>query len=398
MKRIFAMVLLLILALTALRGCVVSQDPAGEPLSMEMTIAKTMPSCVPFENREGKAYCLYAYDAEGALCRVFWGDFSGLQEGDAITVDYHAVREIKETQAGSGWSPRYELTAVDVRRWHYPGEKTASHIIIQSGGDTISPVGCMTWSSVEYADGTCTEATVDKYDVVDFVNGKTPFSPENIPQLTLCGSLSCTLPVNGSVENVYLLSQTGDGYTKSGTTLDDLSALAPGRYYVVLEVLLGGNCDPESQQNFSRYEDVFCLIVEEAIGVVPYDEMLRLEVSDGKLVFRRIATTPCIVYADAPISEMSQGKMYDDRHDILTTVFQAMNGKTAIMDTPECIFQHYVYMFDNEREDVPWHYSFAISDCGAVLIKNNNALICSIKLTTEEIQSILSVLALQQNA
>lgn len=390
MKRIFAMALTLILTLTALSGCAVSQDPTGEPLSMEMTIAQTMPSCVPFEYREEKAYCLYAFDAEGALCRVFWNDFSGLQEGDVITVDYHAVREIKETQAGSGWSPRYELTAVDVRRRHYPGE-TVNHIWIQSGSDTIRPVGCMTWSSEEYADGTSTETTVDKYDVVDFVNGKTPFSPENIPQLTLCGSVSCTLQINGSVENVYLLSQTGDGYTKSGTTLDDLSTLAPGRYYVVLEVLLGANCVYEPTLISSRYEDVFCLIVDEAIGVVPYDEMLRLEVADGKLIFQRIATTPCIVYARAPISDMWQ--VFEDRHDVLTAIFQAMNGKPAIMDTPECIFQHYIYMFDNEREDVPWHYSIAISDCGAVVIKNNDALICSIKLTTEEIQSILSMLA-----
>lgn len=39
MKRIFAMALTLILTLTALSGCAVSQDPTGEPLSMEMTIA-----------------------------------------------------------------------------------------------------------------------------------------------------------------------------------------------------------------------------------------------------------------------------------------------------------------------------------------------------------------------
>lgn len=62
------------------------------------------------------------------------------------------------------------------------------------------------------------------------------------------------------------------------------------------------------------------------------------------------------------------------------------------MDTSECEFLYYIYMFDNEREDIPWHYRFAICNCGAVIITNNDELICTIELTDEEIQSILDSL------
>lgn len=125
---------------------------------------------------------------------------------------------------------------------------------------------------------------------------------------------------------------------------------------------------------------------------VPYEAMLNLEVMDGKFRFQRIAVTPCIVYSNTSITDMSKGTMYDDRHDILTSIFQAADGKTAVMDTYECKFSHYIYMFDDEREDIPWHYRFAICICGAVMITNNDELICTIKLTEEEIQSILHAL------
>ena len=122
---------------------------------------------------------------------------------------------------------------------------------------------------------------------------------------------------------------------------------------------------------------------------VPYDSMLNLEIINGKFRFQRIATTPCIVYSNSPITDMSNGTMYDDRHDILTAVFRATDGKDAIMDTTECEFLHYIYMFDNEREDVPWHYRFAICSCGAVMITNNNQFLCTIEISDDELRTIL---------
>ena len=269
-----------------------------------------------------------------------------------------------------------------------------NHIQISSGDKTIYPFGCMTWSKIDNDDGTFTESFVDKYDVIDLVSGKTPFAITDIPKLVLNDKVSYFVQVNGRVEKVYLLTPNDDTYTKSETTFDALSNLADGTYYVVLEVLLSGNCDPDAPQNSYRYEDVFCLVVGDDDnshddGIPPYDAMLNLEVWDGKFLFQRIATTPCIVYSNTPINDMSKGTVFEDRHDILTTIFQAMHGKDAIMDTPECEFSRYIYMFDNERENIPWHYRFAICNCGAVMITNNDELICTIKLTEEERRSII---------
>ena len=125
---------------------------------------------------------------------------------------------------------------------------------------------------------------------------------------------------------------------------------------------------------------------------VPYDAMVKLEVIDGKFRFQRIATTPCMVYSNLPINDMSKGTMYNDRHDILTTIFQVMDGKNAIMDMYECDFSHYIYMFDNELEDVPWHYRFAICSCGVVNITNNDGFLCTIKISDDEAQILLDVL------
>ncbi len=269
-----------------------------------------------------------------------------------------------------------------------------NHIQISSGVKTIYPFGCMTWSKIDNDDGTFSESFVDKYDVIDLVSGKTPFAITDIPKLVLNDKVSYFVQVNGRVEKVYLLTPNDDTYTKSETTFDALSNLADGTYYVVLEVLLSGNCDPDAPQNSYRYEDVFCLVVGDDDnshddGIPPYDAMLNLEVWNGKFEFQRIATTPCIVYSNTPINDMSKGTVFEDRHDILTTIFQAMHGKDAIMDTPECEFSRYIYMFDNERENIPWHYRFAICNCGAVMITNNDELICTIKLNEEELRSII---------
>ena len=121
----------------------------------------------------------------------------------------------------------------------------------------------------------------------------------------------------------------------------------------------------------------------------PWGAMLNLEIGNGKFLFQRIATTPCIVYSNTPITEMSEGTMYDDRDDILTSVFKITNGKEVVTDTPECAFSHYIYMFDKEDENVPWHYRFAFCDCGAVMITNNDELLCTIRIEKSELQTIL---------
>ena len=404
MKRILAVTLTLVMLLVALTGCNASQkpsgkegeqNPSGKRLPITLTIAETLPSCVAFEHKDGKPYCFYAYDPEGHLYRVLWNDFTGLNEKDVVVVDHNDdIKKVDEVNPPGGWSPQYEVTATGIKMEKRTNDYLVSHIQIKSGNNTIHPFGCMIWSKIDNDDGTFTESIVDKYDVIDLVSGKTPFAITDIPKLVLNDKVSYFVQVNGRVEKVYLLTPNDDTYTKSETTFDALSNLADGTYYVVLEVLLSGNCDPDAPQNSYRYEDIFCLVVGDDDsshddGIPPYDAMLNLEVWDGKFLFQRIATTPCIVYSNTPINDMSKGAVFEDRHDILTTIFQAMHGKDAIMNTPECEFSRYIYMFDNERENIPWHYRFAICNCGAVMITNNDELICTIKLNEEELRSII---------
>ena len=123
---------------------------------------------------------------------------------------------------------------------------------------------------------------------------------------------------------------------------------------------------------------------------VPYEAMLHLEVMDGKFRFQRIATTPRIVYSTSPITDMTEGKVYDGRHDVLTAVFKATDGKDALTEEPQVSFSHFIYMYDAEREDVPWHYGFAIGDGGEVVITNNGEFLCAVKISGEEMRSILN--------
>ena len=157
-----------------------------------------------------------------------------------------------------------------------------NHIQISSGNKTIYPFGCMTWSKIDNGNGTFSESIVDKYDVIDLVSGKTPFAITDIPKLVLNDKVSYFVQVNGRVEKVYLLTPNDDTYIKSETTFDALSNLADGTYYVVLEVLLSGNCDPDAPQNSYRYEDVFCLVVRED------NEPVNITYSSGDVLSQRI--------------------------------------------------------------------------------------------------------------
>ena len=88
----------------------------GVSISIEMTIAETLPSCAAFEYKDGKPYCFYAYDDDGNLCRVFWNNFDGLNEKDRIIVDYYrnTIVFLNDNGYPSGWTPQFEVTAINV--------------------------------------------------------------------------------------------------------------------------------------------------------------------------------------------------------------------------------------------------------------------------------------------
>ena len=322
-----------------------------------LTIAETLPSCLAFEYKDEKPYCFYAYDTEGHLYRVFWNDFTGLNENDVIIVDHNDdIKKLDYVNPPGGWTPQYEVTAIAVKMEKRANDYLALHIQIKSGNNTIHPFGCMTWSKIDNDDGTFSESFVDKYDVIDLVSGKTPFAITDIPKLVLNDKVSYFVQVNGRVEKVYLLTPNDDTYIKSETTFDALSNLADGTYYVVLEVLLSGNCDPDAPQNSYRYEDVFCLVVGE----------------DDKPV-----TSEMITYSACDV--LSQTVLNNAEKQIILNILDC--DKEWISDIPEC---DWICRFSSSSVNIGY------CDCGTLSDFINNR---SRKLTDEEKENIESLIS-----
>lgn len=268
MKRMLAMTVILAMLLAALTGCVAyepseseeTQDPSAKRASITLTIAETLPGCAAFEYEDEKAYCFYAYDTEGKLYRVFWNDFTGLNENDVIVLDHNdTIKELDDGDPASGWMPKYEVAATRVTNKSANDKHLVSHIQIKSGDNTINPFGTLLWSKIDNGDGTFTELNLNVLDTVSMIYQ----FRDDIPKIVLDERISYLAQANGQVESVYLLTPDGDTYTKSKTTFEALSDLPDGTYYVALNVLLGGNCDPNAPQNSSRYEDIFCFVVGE---------------------------------------------------------------------------------------------------------------------------------------
>lgn len=366
MKRILAITLTLVMLLAVLTGCMASrkpsgdegeQNPSGKRLPITLTIAETLPSCVAFEHKDEKPYCFYAYDTEGHLYRVLWNDFTGLNEKDVVVVDHNDdIKKLDYVNPPGGWTPQYEVTATSIKMEKRANDYLVSHIQIKSGNNTIHPFGCMTWSKIDNDDGTFTESFVDKYDVIDLVSGKTPFAITDIPKLVLNDKVSYFVQVNGRVEKVYLLTPNDDTYTKSETTFDALSNLADGTYYVVLEVLLSGNCDPDAPQNSYRYEDVFCLVVGE----------------DDKPV-----TSEMITYSAGDV--LSQTVLNNAEKQIILNILNC--DKEWISDIPEC---DWICRFSSSSVNIGY------CDCGTLSDFINNR---SRKLTDEEKENIESLIS-----
>lgn len=366
MKRILAITLTLVMVLAALTGCMASknpsgdegeQNPSGKRLPITLTIAETLPSCVAFEYKDEKPYCFYAYDTEGHLYRVLWNDFTGLNEKDVVVVDHNDdIKKLEYVNPPGGWTPKYEVTATSIKMEKRANDYLVSHIQIKSGNNTIHPFGCMTWSKIDNDDGTFSESFVDKYDVIDLVSGKTPFAITDIPKLVLNDKVSYFVQVNGRVEKVYLLTPNDDTYTKSETTFDALSNLADGTYYVVLEVLLSGNCDPDAPQNSYRYEDVFCLVVGE----------------DNKPVASDMMT-----YSSGDV--LSQTVLNNDEKQIILNILNS--DKEWRSEIPECAW---ICRFSGS-------VNVGYCDCGTLSDIGNNR---SRKLTDAERESIESLISM----
>lgn len=134
----------------------------------------------------------------------------------------------------------------------------ASHITVTAEETTIRPYSRVTWWRIDNGDGTYDEMIADHCDPISLFTDQTVA----IPTITVKDSVSYSVQANGKVEAVYLYSPVGDTYATKATTWEVLADLPSGTYYVMLAVLLGGNCNPEAPQNFYRYEDFFRLVVD----------------------------------------------------------------------------------------------------------------------------------------
>ena len=362
MKRILAITLTLVMLLAALTGCMASrkpsgdegeQNPSGKRLPITLTIAETLPSCVAFEYKDEKPYCFYAYDTEGHLYRVFWNDFTGLNEKDVVVVDHNDdIKKLEYVNPPGGWTPKYEVTATSIKTEKRANDYLVSHIQIKSGANTIHPFGSLLWSETDHGDGFVDVMHADYVEITDMVKR----CADVIPKLVLDESVSYLVQVNGRVENVYLLTPNGDTYAKSETTFDALSNLEDGTYYVAFEVLLSGNCDPDTPQNSSRYQDIFCLVVGE----------------DDKP-----ATSDMITYSAGDV--LSQTVLNNAEKQIILNVLDC--DKEWISDIPEC---DWICRFSSSSVNIGY------CDCGTLSDIGNNR---SRKLTDAEKENIESLIS-----
>ena len=227
--------------------------------TMALTIVETQPSAPAFEYQDGDPYCFYAEDAGENLYRVLWSDFTGLEEKDRVIVKYHELKKLTYTEyPDGGWTPPYEMTATDVTVDDGVEGELVHHVRISSGGTSIYPFGRLIWSKTDNGDGTYEERIADHCDPINLFTDQA----DHIPTLTVKDDASYSTSANGKVEAVYLYSPVGDTYVSKATTWEALADLPGGTYYVMLAVLLGGNCDPYALQHSYRYEDFFRLVVD----------------------------------------------------------------------------------------------------------------------------------------
>ncbi len=347
MKRILAVTLTLVMLLAVLSGCMASQNPSGSDLPITLTIAEAEPSCPAFESD-----CFYAFDAEGVLYRVLWTDFTNLNEKDTVVVEYSKKEELNiPADITGGFHAKYEIAANSVKKDINPEDYLVSHIQIKSGDNTIFPFGSLMCSETDHGDGFVDVMHADYVEVTDMVKR----CADIIPKIVLDENVSYLVQVNGRVENVYLLTPDGNGYTKTETTFDALSSLEDGTYYIAFEVLLSGNCDPDAPQNSSRYQDIFCLVVGE----------------DDKP-----ATSDMITYSSGDV--FSQMVLNNAEKQIILNILNS--DKEWRSEIPEC---DWICRFSGS-------VNVGYCDCGTLSDIGNNR---SRKLTDTERESIESLIS-----
>jgi len=179
-------------------------------LPIVMTIAEALPSCAAFEYKDEKPYCLYAYDDDGKLYRVFWNDFEGLKERDRIVVDHDdKINTLSYDKTPSGWTPQYEITAIRIyteEEWAHIAENTspAEYFQVQKndhGVIVFSVVAGFPSAKYTYQDADKNEPAEIVLSnangeinslLFDLLNGKSTVTDDGSKVFTDCISMTCS--------------------------------------------------------------------------------------------------------------------------------------------------------------------------------------------------------------
>lgn len=143
---------------------------------------------------------------------------------------------------------------------------TKGSVIYSSGENRSAALSVLLWSKYDNGDGTYTET--QGTGIKSVLSDEDELAQLYVPMLytNQQNAVEPLVPVNGQITNVYLLNMVDcKNDPMIETTWEEIQELNPGRYYVVTQVLLSGNCDLDAPQHSFCYEDLFCLVVEEKI-------------------------------------------------------------------------------------------------------------------------------------
>ncbi len=162
-----------------------------------------------------------------------------------------------------GGDPRSRDTAYSNETENSANDKTRmGHVRVMSGQDIIHPYSFFTWSKTDNGDGTISETFADTMTIEQIVSGDTFFDVSKIPVIYLTQKIEVTAQDDVSIESVDLISCVAGDFITTGTTLDELSSLPVGEYYICMKILV--NSTEKEPINQYRYNEVFKLVVKES--------------------------------------------------------------------------------------------------------------------------------------
>lgn len=151
-----------------------------------------------------------------------------------------------------------------------------SAVTYRSGENEIKALSSLLWTKLDNGDGTFT--TEHGVGIREYLPTEDVLAQIWLPELVLDGTLEAFVPVNGRVAGVYLLDMKDRvNYPKTETSWEEIAELPEGQYFIVVQTILSGNCDPDALQNTYCYEDLFVLFVEDSEKIPENDQTLLLD-------------------------------------------------------------------------------------------------------------------------